>query len=386
MKTPAIHKPVTLMALLTLALGGCGSAPPAIPPTPLEEIVSPKVLVLEQWKRSVGEGNRYAGASFEPVIADGIVYVASAEGRVSALALEGGDPVWREELEQELRSGVSVDPQSVYVASREGQIIALDRENGNERWRTSVNREILEPPVVAGGRVLARAANGDTLALDVVSGEQLWRYGAQVPDLAVRGSAAPAWVPGGYLVPLDDGRLVALDERNGRPVWEAVISEPRGGTPVERIVDVDTQPVVIDDAVVVGSRRGDLVAVDGKSGRVGWRRQLSSISSLATAREQVYVVESNGEISAVDVSNGSAQWRQEGLRGRRLSKPVVMGQYLVVGDLKGYLHWLELHSGEMVARARLSKASIYATPKISEGSLVVLDKKGHLARYTAAPK
>jgi len=386
MKTQAMHKSATLIAAMALVLSACGSSPPAVPPTPLLDIVNPSVLVLQQWEHGIGEGSDYAGAAFVPAVADGIVYAAAADGRVSALALQGGDAIWRVELEQKLRSGVAVDTQSVYVASREGQIVALDREDGSERWRTSLNREILEPPTVAGGRVLARGANGDLLSLDVVTGEQLWRYGSRVPELSVRGSASPEWVPGGYLVPLDDGRLVALDERNGRTVWEAIISEPRGSTPVERIVDVDTRPVVIDDVVVVGSRHGDLVAVNGKSGETLWRRQMAAISSLAAARESIYVVEQDGEVSAASALDGTSKWRQESLRGRRLTAPVVLGQHLVVGDLEGYLHWIELHSGNIVARSRQSKAAIFAAPQVNDDSLVVLDQKGRLARYTAAVK
>lgn len=386
MKTKAVHKSAALIAVLALALSACGSSPPAVPPTPLLDIVNPSIVVLQQWEKRVGAGSSYAGAAFEPAVADGIVYTAAADGRVSALALDGGDEVWRVELEQKLRSGAAVDPQSVYIASRDGQVVALNREDGTERWRTSLEREILEPPTVEGGHVLARAANGDLLSLDIVTGEQLWRYGSRVPDLSVRGSAAPQWVPGGYIVPLDDGRLVALDERNGRTVWEAVISEPRGSTPVERIVDVDTRPVVLDDIVVVGSRHGDLVAVNGQNGQPVWRHQLGAVSSLAAARDHIYVVEQDGEVSAAAVADGKPQWRQEGLRGRRLTAPVVLGQHLVVGDLEGYLHWMELHTGDIVARTRQSKAPIFAAPKVSGDSLVVLDQKGRIARYTAAVK
>lgn len=386
MKSWAQRGAVALLAASTVALSACGSAPPAVPPTPLLEIVNPTILVMEHWKKNVGNGSDYAGAAFQPAVADGIVYVAAVDGTISALSLDGGDPVWRVELEQQMRSGVAVDNQSVYAASRDGQIIALDREDGSERWRTALGREILEPPVVAGGRILVRAGNGDLLSLDVVSGQQQWRYGSQVPDLSVRGSAAPRWVPGGYLIPMDDGRLVALDERSGRTVWETVISEPRGDSAVDRIVDVDTQPVVVDDIVVVGSRRGDLVALNGQNGESQWRRKLSAISSLATARQQIYVVEQNGEVSAVAAADGKSLWRQESLRGRQLTQPVVLGQHLVVGDLEGYLHWIELHTGNVVSRARLSKAAIYAAPQVSDGNLVALDKKGRLARYTAAVK
>lgn len=384
MKARTMHHSAAVLALFAMTLGGCANTPPAIPPTPLEDIEQPTVEVSKQWKRSVGRGGDYAGAAFEPAIADGVVYVAAANGRVSALTLQEGGAVWGVKLEQALRSGVAVDTQSVYVASRAGEIIALNRENGTERWRTALNREILEPPVVAGGRVLARAANGDMLSLDVLTGEQLWRYSSQVPDLSVRGSAAAQWVAGGYIVPLDDGRLVALDERSGRVVWETVISEPRGNTPVERIVDVDTRPVVLDNTVVVGSRLGDLVAVQGQSGKTIWRRKLSAISSLVAAGDRVLVVEQNGEVSAASAIDGSSQWRQEGLRGRRLTTPVMLGKHMVVGDLKGYLHWIDAYTGDIIARTRMSRAAIFAAPLVSKKSLVILDKKGRLARYTAA--
>ena len=55
---------------------------------------------------------------------------------------------------------------------------------------------------------------------------------------------------------------------------------------------------------------------------------------------------------------------------------------VVVGDLEGYLHWMKLESGELVARVRVEHAYLRGTPVISDaGVLYALTAEGELAAY-----
>ena len=46
------------------------------------------------------------------------------------------------------------------------------------------------------------------------------------------------------------------------------------------------------------------------------------------------------------------------LLGRQLSAPIVQLNYLVVGDLEGYLYWIRQSDGEVVAKKYLGRGSI----------------------------
>jgi outer membrane protein assembly factor BamB len=50
--------------------------------------------------------------------------------------------------------------------------------------------------------------------------------------------------------------------------------------------------------------------------------------------------------------------------------------------VEGYLHWLRLDDGQIVARDRIESSSIRGTPQVSSsGMLVALTAEGKLAAY-----
>ena len=61
---------------------------------------------------------------------------------------------------------------------------------------------------------------------------------------------------------------------------------------------------------------------------------------------------------------------------------MLQGDYVVVGDLEGYLHWLKLETGEIAGRVRVNDGALRGTPQLSpEGTLVALSNEGQVAAY-----
>jgi outer membrane protein assembly factor BamB len=59
----------------------------------------------------------------------------------------------------------------------------------------------------------------------------------------------------------------------------------------------------------------------------------------------------------------------------------VQGNYVVVGDVEGYVHWLQTGDGALAARERLSKKPIRAQPVVVGDMVYVEDIKGHIGAY-----
>jgi outer membrane protein assembly factor BamB len=59
----------------------------------------------------------------------------------------------------------------------------------------------------------------------------------------------------------------------------------------------------------------------------------------------------------------------------------VQGDYAVVGDFDGYLHWLKLDNGELAARARVGGKPLRAAPVVADGVLVVQNVEGELSAF-----
>lgn len=364
---------------LALALGACASNETVEKPVDLERFDA--TLPLERaWTARVG-GDADSRTALAPAIADGLVYVAGNDGVVLAVGLEDGKRRWRAETRTRLSAGPGVGRELVVVGGADGIVIALELATGAERWRHQVSSEVLAPPTVAGRVVLVRSADERVYALDVADGGQLWMHEQTTPSLVLRGSAGFAVVDGVALTGYDNGRVNALQVRDGQVVWETPVATPAGRTEIERMVDVDSTPRVIGRDVYAVSYQGRLVAMAIESGRILWTQDASSAAGLAADGERVYVTDADSEVRAFDRLNGARGWVQASMRARSLSAPALVPGAVAVGDFEGYVHLLSRDTGELVARTRVGSGPVHAVPAVSGPWLVVQNADGSVAAF-----
>ena len=60
------------------------------------------------------------------------------------------------------------------------------------------------------------------------------------------------------------------------------------------------------------------------------------------------------------------------------SAPVIIGDSIIVGDLEGYLHWLDKESGETQQRISIGKDKISSVPLVMENTVIVQTDGGNL--------
>jgi hypothetical protein len=83
--------------------------------------------------------------------------------------------------------------------------------------------------------------------------------------------------------------------------------------------------------------------------------------------------------------DGSEMWRNQKLKLRRLSAPVLTSTAVVVADYQGYVHWLDKTTGELVAREHITKERVTNTPVAIDDIVVVMTDGGKMAAYRANP-
>ena len=348
-------------------------------PTPLVEI-SPSVNVTKLWGASLGKGEEHLGVAQRPAIADGRVYAAAVEGGVSAFDLRSGQSVWRYASELPLTGGPGAGEGLVVVGSLEGDVIALDAATGAEKWKSKVANEVLVAPAVGGGMVFVHSNDGRVTALDAGTGERRWFYSADVPALTVRGNGAMTVGPGILFVGNDNGTLTALSMSDGGVVWTAPVAQPEGRSELERMADVDGPAVLDNTTLFATSYKNHTVAIDGPSGQLMWDRENGGPRGLGVSNSAVVVTDPDGKVWGLDKNTGSSLWQQDGLAYRSTSAPAVQGDYAVVGDLEGMVHWLRLSDGAFAARSNLGGA-ITGQPAVAEDIVVVQTTDGQLAAF-----
>ncbi|HQR02801.1 MAG: PQQ-dependent dehydrogenase, methanol/ethanol family [Proteobacteria bacterium] len=132
-------------------------------------------------------------------------------------------------------------------------------------------------PLVIDGVMYVTGPWSIVYALDAVSGRQLWKYDPKV-DRGLAGNfccgpvnrGVAAW-QGRIYVGVLDGRLVALDARNGHPVWSVQTTDkarPYASTGAPRVVK---GRVLIGNGGAELGVRGYISAYDAASGKLDWR-------------------------------------------------------------------------------------------------------------------
>lgn len=346
--------------------------------------LSPTLAVKEIWSRDIGKGADRSGVRMTPALRDGKLYTAGVDGGVSAIDAASGRVLWNRDVKLKLAGGPGVGDGLLVVGSMDGELIALDAASGTERWTARVTSEVVSAPAVDGGLVVVRSNDGRVYAFDANDGKQRWvNDRGTVPLLSLRGSASPRVAGDLVLNATDAGKVLALRASDGAPAWEQSLSTAEGRTEVERLNDVDGDLKIDGDAIYAAAYHGQVVALSLSSGRPLWNRTLSSYTNIDVSANQVYAVDDQSQVWALDRTSGASMWKQDALQYRWLSGPAVQGDYVVVGDVEGYVHWLAIADGKEAARERLSKHAIRATPVVIGDTVYVVDVNGELGAYRA---
>jgi outer membrane protein assembly factor BamB len=371
--------------LLLPLLPGCsmfGAKDNADPPAELVEF-EPTLKVETLWDTSVG-GMEGQALGIRPAIDAQRLFLADPDGDVEAVDRDNGERLWRVDLEVPISGGPGVAGGLVLVGTEDAELIALDAETGEERWRRRVSSEVLSSPAGESGIVVVRTIDDRVSALNASSGEERWNYTQTVPVLTLRGNSSPIVHNGRVIVGFANGKLSGLALDSGKPIWETVIATAHGRSELERVVDLDADPVLVEGTVYSAGFQSELAAVSEASGVILWKREMSSYAGLDADWRQVFVTDAEDHVWALDATNGATLWQQKQLHARRLTAPAIVSyDRLVVGDLEGYVHWLATEDGRMLARIRVGGDGIHAKPLVADEVVYVLTDGGRLAALRA---
>ncbi len=367
---------------------------------PVELVEIEGALKVERvWSESLGGGEGRLGFRQRPAYDGTTVYAATDDGGLVAIDAETGDARWESDLEAfstgrgwklwqpiirdgGLQSSIGVGAGLVAVAGRSGVVYAVSADTGEARWETQASGEVLAAPLITNGLVVVRSQDGRVLALNPADGKRRWSFERAIPSLTSRGASAPISAGGLIIVGNDDGTVIALRPDDGIVVWEAVVSESEGRSELDRLVDVDGDFAVGADSLYATSVDGTTSAIGIANGRVAWTRENGGATRLDLTADGVLVSDMGGTVWSLDRASGSALWRQEGLIRRQPTGPVVSGSYAVIGDVEGYLHWVDASTGEFKARERVGRARLLSSPIATPSGIVIaVTDEGRLAAF-----
>ncbi len=267
----------------------------------------------------------------------------------------------RTPLEDSLPSAENPAPRdSAAVEANAAVPIALPPAQANADWTHR------------GGNVRHAAPHGSLSAAPA----RVWSANiGQASSRRNRISAAPV-VADGRVYTLDAGMGLHATTLSGAPVWGSDLT-PAG----DRRSDVSGGGIAAAAGrVYVATGYGELIAVEGASGRVIWRQQLGAAVAGAPAVEgdTVYVVGRDSAGWAVDTGTGKVRWQIAGATGKPgmigSSAPAVTDRLVILpmpsGELRAVLKgagvevWQAAIAGQRLGRAYGLIADVTGDPVV----------------------
>lgn len=334
------------------------------------------------WSTKVGSGShKHDYLKMSPSIDDLNIYTVSSDGIVTAVNKLNGNIVWKKNIHAFLSTGPGIGDGLVVVANHRGDVFALDKMTGAQRWQTRLSGDFIAKPAVGSGLVLLKAVNGLVTTLSTNNGRIEWAVQQEEPNFLLRGASAPIMTDHSVLIGYANGNLAKFKTIDGELRWLQTIATPEGAFMIQRMVDIDADPVIFQHQIYVATYQGNIASLDWATGRIKWSQRISSYTGMAADDNNVFITDANSYLHAFQATTGTLDWRQNKLAYRRLSGPAIIKNMLVVGDGEGYLHFIAKSNGRLLGRVSLGSAPIYAAPLSDDETIYALNTKGYLAAY-----
>lgn len=302
------------------------------------------------WENKVGDNEVN---NFNLVFSEEFVIAATSDGSVRKMKINSGETVWKKEFSQKIMIGVGGNIENILFIAEDGYLWCLDGK-GEAIWKIFVDGEALTTPVINNDKAYVRLANYGILQVDLKQGDIDWRYIHSSPSLTFNGTSSLAFSDGIIYGGFGAGKLVAIHQKSGAFMWEATISQIKGVTDIERLNDVLSQPLINNREIYAASTSGDLTAIDRRNVNTIWTRKISSFKNLAFDGFDIYLTHKSDSLYSLDSKNGKTNWRNADLQYRRVTNPIITGDYVAVGDFDGYIHLLNIESGAIEGRAQIT--------------------------------
>jgi outer membrane protein assembly factor BamB len=319
----------------------------------------------------------------EPVVADGVVYVAGDE-TLFAIKADGSAVLWQiNDPGHRFGEGPTVVGDRIYITTDQG-LSARNRSDGKILWDyTIVGGASESSPLLVGNRIMVAGYDGFVHAVNL-DGTLAWKHdlvsdapepppGFDQKRAVIQGNAArPRTMASDgstVFVPIfDQSRVVAVDAATGKRRWSY---QTKGWMYAE--------PTVMGDDVFVTSQDKMLYCLDKVTGKVRWSfpTKWRVESGVAVRDGSAYFGSCDGFFYRVDVKTGKAVWSFETPKGDDgkhfpiYSSPIVSDDAVCFGSFDGFLYALKTADGSVQWKVRPVDGAEVTSSPTTDGRVVI---------------
>ena len=185
------------------------------------------------------------------------------------------------------------------------------------------------------------------------------------------------------------GDLVTLRAESGGLAWSDSLASGRGRNSLLDLSAIRALPVIDAGRVFAIGAGGLLVALDLRSGRRLWEREVGGLQTPWVAGDWLYVQTSDETLAAIGRDDGRVRWlsdlpRYDNPEKRRdplfWTGPILAGGKLILAGSNGFAFSVDPVSGNVLGKVELRDAAAVA-PVAAQGTLLFVSDDGTLQAY-----
>jgi len=354
---------------------------PVIKPSPLTANIS----VI--WRNDVDQRKPASppGFSLPGVVSgkQGELVIAGAEDRRVRIYHANGSESGRIALRNASESGaVKLTNGLVVVGDAGGILYGLDISHSKVVWQVQLSAALFGRPVTVDNDFIVQTSNNQIYRF-TNKGEKVWSFSGQLGGLGIHLSPSPVVYNKHVYAVLTNGDVIALKAGTGNFVWKrqlvlsnqaAVMSEVKIPTATPLVVPA-AQSGRGEDVLVVSVFQGELFFLSLQDGSTLNTRHLSVKATPLLIGKTLFVADTAGALSALDVSNAVTLWKQQ-ISDTELTGLATWQGSIWVTDSQAHLFRLN-RDGRVLARTQLD-GRIDRAPVVAGNGVLVRNNLGTL--------
>lgn len=350
------------------------------------------------WSVDIGEGDtRRQRITSAPVAGGDLIYVLDSTDRVSAVT-RTGNIKWqhesraaRDEDTDATGGGLAYHEGVIYISSGFGVVTALDAKTGSQIWQQTLEATGSGQPTIRDGLLYLVAGDETGWVLHTDDGRIAWQVKGSPTSSNILGSPAPVVTSDLAIFAFGSGDVIATFRKGGLQRWLASVSGKRRGSAIAQITDVAATPFIVGNRVYIANQSGRTAAFDLKDGTRVWTAREGATGAIWVAGGSVFQVSDQNKLLRIDANNGEVIWSvtlpkfikdKPGKRGEIVAHhgPILASGRLVVASNDGLIRMFDPVDGSLDGQISIPNGAT-TEPIIVDRTLYVLTTEGELAAY-----
>lgn len=331
----------------------------------------------------------------QPLVVGEVVYAMDKQARVSAFSTADGKRLWRTDVkkisEDELviGGGIAYFSDRLFVTNGFNEVLSVDAASGEILWRKEIVSPSRAAPTIMDERIFVSTMDNRLIALQADNGEILWDYSGLSESAGLLGGASPAANRDIVIPVFSSGEVTALRIANGSVAWSDNLSTLRNFGGLSGLSDITGMPIIDKGLVIVMSFNGRMVAIDERNGERVWQRDIGGSETPWVAGNHIFVLTNENELVALQRDSGAIRWviqlpkyiDEEDKDGPiKWRGPVLAGDRILLAGTSGRVLEIDPVNGKVFKNWE-TEDTVAASPVVAADTLYLLTERGRLYAY-----